>query len=268
MKKVLIFLTSIMMSFIFFLTSIKADEIIIDGGSYNSTGLLYDVKIDERYWDVSWNNKGKIYSELWDKLICETDIHIGKAIYKEKIYNCYYMQYIICCNVKPKVVEYSKKYGFIDAKWTEYPYLQELRLNVNVNDDKVEILKTNPKFLASDTQYSVGGSVGIQGGSGGVSLSAGFDASVTYTSKALDITNLTDSDSKKIDISIKLNEIGSVDYTRYKYMQQENMHYFMYSVLSPTKYFKQKVSVENEVRALDSIANPNSTIKTDLWTGE
>ena len=113
-----------------------------------------------------------------------------------------------------------------------------------------------PKYTASNTSYSLGANVSV--GSSGVS--GGISASVSFTSKAIDVTNDSNSASGKVSIKIYHNVSWWIwDWARFKYAQQENCQLFSFSVLSSSKTSTQTLKFTSNYGTSGS--------KITSWTG-
>jgi len=223
--------------------------------SLDSEALTYGVNIDTELFDVSWRNKGDFETYLWDQRLGKTYVKIGKAILKEKVNDMYYMEYVVACKTCPDNPTFYKNFLWVNYSWTEYAYLSYINLNVQINDSDVVIMDSTPKFTASDSSYSIGMDIGASLGQSST-LNLGFNASGSFVSKAINITNNTKQTSNNVDITIALNKpFWRADWQRYQHMSQDLWHYFKYTVVSKSTYFKQKVTVENRYETLNHSPN-------------
>ncbi len=135
-----------------------------------------------------------------------------------------------------------------DEEVLQYGVLSYINVKSKITDTNAKVIDSNPKYVANGTSYSIGSQVsaGISG------VDFGISASVSFVENAIDITNLTNSSDKNIDIKVSRNKACDNAQSK-KQMAQENWFYFRYDCLTDTKYLKQEVSVILQYQMLEEL---------------
>lgn len=226
--------------------------------SNDNKSQSYGFSVDSDYYNVQWNWRPKyIYLKIDDNRIGEVEINVGKAITKEPFDDSgrYLITYMIRAKTKSLKATYTQRHRFLWKTWTtsydRYGWFKDVTLTSTLRSG-TELFDSWPKYYAQDTSYSLGASV--QGGSSGVS--GGISAGVSFTSKAIDITNHSNSYYGNVDISIHLNtSCFRWNWGRYKYAQQDNCQLFCFSVLSYSKYSSQTLNFSSEFGTSPKLIN-------------
>ncbi len=238
----------------------KEDSYIETASNYDAEAALYGVSIDKDLWEVRWNNNYDCILTTWDDAIYGiTDIHIGEAFYKEKINGQYRTSLIYAIKTMPRNINRTIHHQVLWHGWDEevlqYGVLSYINVKSKITDTNAKVIDSNPKYVANGTSYSIGSQVsaGISG------VDFGISASVSFVENAIDITNLTNSSDKNIDIKVSRNKACDNAQSK-KQMAQENWFYFRYDCLTDTKYLKQEVSVILQYQMLEDLPEKNPNV--------
>lgn len=241
MKKM--FLVTITYSILISILLIRGVD--VDAASHGLSNVM-GFQIDDNYYDIKWDSTNRINKVMYDdEIIGYTTINIGSAVLKEKLGDETFVTYMVRVTTTPLVADYSKKVLWWTEKWSEYGYSE----GVNVSASLVSNTKyhhSSPSFTVDDRSYSVGLSAGLDG-------SVGISGGVSFTSKALDITNTSTSANNSVNISIDLNDSNwRWDYDRYVYASNENPQLFTYTMKTTrTSSFSQPIEIKSNYATLD-----------------
>jgi len=151
----------------------------------------------------------------------------------------------------PQIANYSKKVLWWTDYWSEYGHYKYIDVKADLPSG-VTLLESNPTFTASDTHYNVGVNVGMSG----KDFAFGISGGVSFVSKAINITNKSNTHTRKIDMRNELNSsIWRWDWERYKYGHQQNRQLFAFSVLHSGAEYNQRIEITTAYGTVDSYPN-------------